>query len=348
MKTHTHIKYTSSTLLLATLVACGGGGGSESSSPTKPVDPIVSTCANGAKDYPTCTPPYVAADLQTTVVRPPFPDGSEVVLGFDFLNDTRAKLGLGKLNYNALLAKAADNHWQYILTNKEFGHTETLGKPGFTGVRPTDRAAAVGYSASYVGEVIATGEGQIDAYKTLINSIYHRSGLFDQGYRDVGTANSNIAVSQNMSVGAKTPQRNASDFVLVYPMDGQTDIQHGMCAEEPWPFPEVNRDTACTNSRYDATIKKFYRDYLVGYPILMAIQKDKVLTIKRFQLFEAGSNTPLETWLHTKTDPTTLVGSYEAYITKKGGLKIKTKYEVVFEGAADGVPFSKTWSFTTY
>lgn len=57
--------------VLATLTACGGGGGS----PT-PVTPTVTTCTNGASDYPTCT----AAPVVSVTSVTPAAGATEVAL----------------------------------------------------------------------------------------------------------------------------------------------------------------------------------------------------------------------------------------------------------------------------
>ena len=48
-------------VLMLLLSACGGGG--ESSTPI-----AVSTCSNGATDFPTCTPPGVASGMKPAPV----------------------------------------------------------------------------------------------------------------------------------------------------------------------------------------------------------------------------------------------------------------------------------------
>lgn len=337
-----------SLMALAVLTACGGGGGGNNSTVKTP-DPVVSTCANGAKDYPTCTPPFVAADLQSTVQRPPYAEGSEDMKAFDFLNDLRSSLGLGKLNYNAELTKASANHLNYMTINKVAGHVEIATLAGFTGVNPYDRTKFVGYPSANVSEAVVFSNTKTGAIERLLGSVYHRSTIFDQGMRDVGSTGilENSGTSVVLNIGYKdTPQRNASDFVMTYPKDGQTNVNLSMCGEIPWPFPELNVDEACTNSRL--VDGKIVKDMRVGYPVSLAIQANKELTVSSFKMYEAGSNTAIDVWLTTKvTDVNNLVAKHEAYITAKAGLKPNTKYEVSFSGASNGQAFTRTWSFVT-
>jgi hypothetical protein len=64
-------------------------------------------------------------------------------------------MGLPPLAYNAAIARAAQNHADYLQQNKgALTHEETPGRPGFTGTFPFFRCQAVG--AVCHGEV-ATG-----------------------------------------------------------------------------------------------------------------------------------------------------------------------------------------------
>lgn len=329
------------------LVGCGGGGGD---SPVKIPDTVVKTCTNGGNDYPTCTPPYVAGDLQTSVDKPPYAEGSEDLRAFNYLNDLRSSLGLGKLNYSAELTLSSTNHANYLNTNKLFSHDENSSLPGFTGVGVTQRVRYAGYPSTFATELLASSNTKTGALERLLGSVYHRSVLLSQAMRDVGTysykdKDSSAAVLV-LNIGYKSnPQRNASDFIMTYPKDGQTNVNLSMCAESPWPFPDIKVEDACTNPRAENGV--IVMDMKVGYPVSIAIQDSKDLTITKFEMFEAGSNTPIPSWLTTKTDTTYPVSKHEAFITAKAGLKPLTKYEASFSGLADGIPFTKTWSFTT-
>ena len=101
--------------VVASLSACGGGGGS-SVTPT----PVVQTCDNGAKDYPTCTPPFVAANLQAALPAN-YPAGTRRLEMFTALNNFRRQMGLGPLNQNAFLDQSTANHQAYGLQSWKVG-----------------------------------------------------------------------------------------------------------------------------------------------------------------------------------------------------------------------------------
>lgn len=332
----------------AVLSACGGGGGGGDTSVKVPDPVVVNKCTNGANDYPTCTPPYVAADLQLTVNKPPLPEGSEDLRAFNYLNDLRSSLGLGKLNYSSELTKSAANHVNYMTLNSSVSHFEKQELPGFTGATPSDRAIAVGYNSTVVGEGISYGIDKVEAIDLLLNSVFHRSSILNQSWRDVGSAS--FATSSGVSLvtfqyGYKTPQRNASDFILTYPSNGQNNVALGMCGENPWPFPEVVMAQACTNPK--VVNGNIMYEMKVGYPVSLAIEERKELKVTKFQIFEAGSNTALPTWLLIHNGTPESPSKNEAYIATKGGLKPNAKYEVSFSGTSDGFAFNKNWSFTT-
>jgi len=335
MKTTT--LFSLSTLCSALLLsACGGGGSSPVSTAPAP------SCANGAADYPTCTPAVTPAHLQTSVAAPVYSDG-ELVLAFNAINRFRAGLGLGLWKQSAALDKAAANHLSYMVTNVVYGHTEDAGKAGFTGVDPASRAAFAGYAGSYVVEELAGatggGQGNIDA---LVNSVYHRAGLMDQAVAEVGLARASVVVPSisgqplfTMDFGyvSGNAQNNASDFAAVYPLDGQTDVMLFMAPETPSPAPEVSGNGFAT---------------LTSYPVSVTVANGKTLSVNSFTITEAGQTTPFPVRLLTRdTDPNKLLAGFNAYLVGKQPFKANTTYRVAFNGSVDGKALVRNWSFMT-
>jgi uncharacterized protein YkwD len=342
------------------LTACGGGGGgSTPSTPAKP-DPVVTTCSNGATDFPTCS--FFAANLQTTVPTPDLAIDSQEYQAWLYLNDLRTTLGLGKLVWNTSLAKTAKSHADYIHLNADSTHYQDKNKVGFTGYSPEDRAVAAGYASDIaqikVSEGVAFGNTMTRAIKGLMDSVYHRSPLLNQGWREIGLGGhyyyypfpGGVSVVSNPAYQlSQGQQRNATDFVLMYPYAGQSNVPLSMCgAEDPWPFPisEVKPEDACTNARY---VNGYWQyDMKVGYPITFAVEANLKLTVSSFTTWENGG-APLPTWLSDVNGNGN--GSYltqnEVYLTAKVGLKPNTKYWAKFQGSANGKVIVKEWSFTT-
>lgn len=337
--------------------ACGGGSGGNSTSSTVP--PVAQTCDNGATNYPDCS--SIPAKLQTTIVMPPYASGSEDLMVFNYFNDLRTTLGLGKLSYSAELDKASLNHSTYIKLNQVGGFSETVGRPGFTGATLADRVIQAGYTDKLTGLGVsgglAFGNSKLGALKSLLNSVYHRRILLQQMWTDVGSSMMCISVDNtncnrgangevipdflSMTVAHKNNvlQRNASDFLMTYPMDKNTDVPISMVGETTNPFPQ-------------------YPDGLVwgkvGYPIEIAVEDSQTISVQTFTITEEGSTSPLAaTMMTSQSDPNRLITKNEAFLIANTALKPMTKYTVTFVGTATTPgskvirSINKVWSFTT-
>lgn len=325
---------------LLMLSACGGSG----SIPSKAVTPL------DVPKPPVLAPGVLPGNLQVNVTPPPATVSADVLGAFNALNDFRASVGLGRLNYSPELSVAAKNHQDYQLKNYlsptySFHFEDPLGA-GFTGVSPIDRARFAGYTTNnYVtedGVGAFTGKGGVQA---LIDTIYHRSSMAGQDYRDVGFSwftttrilrdgSKLIDGSLLFDIGYKTtPQRNASDFYWVYPTSDQVNVNLSMCGETPFPFPEIDRSKGCD---------------LIGYPVSFIAEKSQTLVVTKFTIKIAGTTNNLDAWLLTQnTDPNKYLPANEAYLTPKGAMKPNTTYEVSFVGTINGKAVSKDWKFTT-
>ena len=327
------------------LTGCGGGATSTGSGATQP--PVaVQTCPNGATNFPTCTPYVVPADLQTVVPKPTYPAGSNDLKAFEYLNNFRASLGLGLLAQSPELDLAAKNHTNYVTSNTflpgDSFHFEKPSGVGFTGVSPIDRARFAGYATNgWVSENAAISNTQPGAIQGLIDTIYHRADLARQNYRDVGfywyedPHNYPGGLGQLvLNPGYKTPQRNASDFVTFYPVNGQTNVDLAFAGETPDPFPQV------PNS------EKVNR---IGYPIYFAVESNQTLDIKSFTITELGQSTPLDAWVLTKKNDPNLIylQANEAHMCAMSALKPLTTYQVSVVATADGRDVSRKWQFKT-
>jgi hypothetical protein len=151
MKKITNPQLTSITLLTSVFLSACGGAGSIGPNLANTVQPV-QTCSNGGVNFPTCTPPATPANLQLVVAQPPFPVDSDETIGFNYLNNVRASLGLGLLNYSPELQQATINHNNYLKLNERDNydaHNEDALRPGFTGVTASDQARFAGYTTIY-------------------------------------------------------------------------------------------------------------------------------------------------------------------------------------------------------
>jgi uncharacterized protein YkwD len=338
------------TSVAATLSACGGGGGGSSTGAapvaTTPTAPVQTTPAPSTPAAPTVTP----ADLQTTVPTATYAAGSQELGFFTLLNDFRGKMGLGLVAQNVALDTATANHARYMLGNPDvnfseidpktgvaYMHEEDAARPGFTGAVALDRAKFAKYSGSWVGEQVTygLGSGAPVALSNLIASVYHRQGLMFQSPRDFGiSAGTDRYQTTVLSFGiGDKRQRNASDYVGVYPADKQANVGLSTYPELPSPYPELSANDFATKS---------------SFPVTVVTEESTTLKADSFTVTEAGQTAPLDARLLTAdNDPNKLLGKNTAYLVGKASFKPNTTYNVSFKGTVNGAALSKAWSFTT-
>lgn len=319
------------TVITACLAGCGGGG----SSTGGPTPSISQACANGATDYPTCTPAVTPANLQTSVPAPTYAANSQELVAFNEINNFRKSAGLGLLAQNVKADTAAKNHADCIVVTQNFSHTET-SSPCFTGTNPADRLAFAGYTGTVLGEELSGVNGS-DGVRSLMNTLYHRAGLLNQNISEIGIGfNSSNPAPLVIELGYTKKQNNASNFVVGYPVNGQSDIPLSMFPELPNPFPDLSLSTAT--------------DYLTktSSPISIHGEQNSTITLTSFSLVESVSNIPLDVRIVSKSnDVNNYVAANSMYFVGKSPFKISTKYTWVFVGSMNGVPVNLTSSFTT-
>lgn len=349
----TNFKNTAATAAIVVLTsACGGGGGSSSPATPAATGPGEGNTAPTVPSGPVVPP----GDLQMSIPAWTYAQSSEQATYITALNNFRAQVGLGLLAQSTQLDTAAQNHLAYVLANdgnnggtvnmsaidpatgRNFFHIENASNQLFTGVQELDRAKAVGYAGSYVGEegMFGGGKGAERAFSSVTSTIYHRAGLMYQGIRDFGIAVGNDK-SQTfvIEMGYGKPQSNASDFLGVYPADKQASVGLSAGVELPNPFPELS------TSNDDFPTK-------TGYPVSVVAKEGSRLEVLTFSIAEAGSSTSLSTRMLTSdNDPNRYLASNIAFLVTNAPLTSNTGYKVVFSGRVNNNLVGKTWSFTT-
>jgi len=140
----------------------------------------------------------------------------------------REPLGLPDLVWNPLLAQAASAHARYFALGGEFGHEETPGRPGFTGVEPWDRCEAVG--APPCGEVAHSYTDIVAATASWLDTPYHGEPLISSaevgfGWADHGGSVGDIAgAAAEPPVDPGAPLNTRAAAVRIWPADGQTNV----------------------------------------------------------------------------------------------------------------------------
>ncbi|WP_157201888.1 CAP domain-containing protein [Massilia sp. Root335] len=328
-------------VVTAALTGCGGGGGSSVPNTT------TSVATNPA---PVPTPPVStvqAADLQAAVPAA-YPAGSVQAVAFDEFNAFRAIEGLGPVRQNANIDIAAKNHAAYVQTNQSGAdaHHEIAGKPGFTGADPGDRVTAAGYASNYTTEVIAFEGIQQTSVQALLSTVFHRNAMMVQGLTDAGIAPGSDSGPTYIDAGYIKQQKNAGNYVGVFPYDKQTGVPMTHHTESPNPFYqefEMTQANVCAKT---------------SYPISIATEASTVLKVTSFTVMPEGRSTPLDVRLMTRDSNDQnlqYLSANVAYIVGKAPFTPGTKYIVHFvgtatgtaTGSANGLAIDKTWVFTT-
>jgi uncharacterized protein YkwD len=297
--------------------ACGGGGG------------------GGGSSTPTgSTPP---STFVPTEPNAPAMTNSIVVDGRNWINFRRAQAGMPTVSDNAQIDVAAQGHSEYQRANNDVTHTQDPTKTGFTGATERDRLNNAGYTIptdGYAfGEVISAANSNSGFFLTeeLITAIYHRFVILQPMFKEIGTGSASAASGYTYFT-ADFAARNgwgpgiAAGTVITWPFNGQTQVPRNFFSdsEEPDPVPEANE---------------------VGYPISVEGNLDQVLTVQAFTVRPRGGSNLNVKLLNPGMNTETPL--YVAAIIPLSPLASATTYDVSFVGSANGVPISRTWSFTT-
>ncbi|KQV45132.1 hypothetical protein ASC93_00840 [Massilia sp. Root335] len=269
-------------------------------------------------------------------------------VAFDEFNAFRAIEGLGPVRQNANIDIAAKNHAAYVQTNQSGAdaHHEIAGKPGFTGADPGDRVTAAGYASNYTTEVIAFEGIQQTSVQALLSTVFHRNAMMVQGLTDAGIAPGSDSGPTYIDAGYIKQQKNAGNYVGVFPYDKQTGVPMTHHTESPNPFYqefEMTQANVCAKT---------------SYPISIATEASTVLKVTSFTVMPEGRSTPLDVRLMTRDSNDQnlqYLSANVAYIVGKAPFTPGTKYIVHFvgtatgtaTGSANGLAIDKTWVFTT-
>lgn len=241
--------------------------------------------------------------------------------GLAYLNEIRAKVGVGPLELDARLSQASQAHATYYNTTQFKGrtaHEEGPGTPGFTGVTAGDRGKAAGWPNKSIAEVMsfnmATTRQAVDAW---LSTAYHRQIILDEQYTSVGIGLQNGTAVMNP---AFMKLQKDSTEARVYPYDGMKEADVGFYGFER-PNPLV----------------RFGVEHSGG--IISASAGFAIDSFEASILDSQGQDVPYYSELHGNTVflyPKDVLDGYSVYT-------VKFDYTLYKESQRR----SKTWSFTT-
>lgn len=161
--------------------------------------------------------------------------------GLAYLNEIRAKVGVGPLVLDPGLTRASQAHAQYYNLHRTKGvsaHNETEGAAGFTGATPGQRGKAAGWPNTSVAEVMSFGNGTTkEAVDSWLSTAYHRDIILDERYEAIGIGLQNGTAVMNP---AFLEFRHLDSEANVYPYDGMKGADVGFYgAETPNPLDRL-------------------------------------------------------------------------------------------------------------
>jgi uncharacterized protein YkwD len=246
------------------------------------------------------------------------------VLGI--INSYRAAAGVPPARIHPALEQAARGHVAYYDANRGdpalagMGlHSQTPGKPGFTGATMGERGRAAGYTGGTITE--NAGFGRLE--KTIdwhMNTVNHRLPLIHPGAVDIGFAESSATGFNIIMVGVRR-DRAETAMPSVYPGPGATNVPTSWDGSEaPDPAPGLPRP--------------------LGYPITVAFGTYQRVEWVSFELTGPGGealaiSAPKKDWMRS------------AAIVPHRPLRPGTTYTVRVQATVDGQPVVREWSFTT-
>jgi uncharacterized protein YkwD len=353
-----------------TLSACGGGGGNSMPgssipivvppapvpTPTPVPSPIPTPVPNPARapaatptptpsptpaPTPTPTPPPAppappASTLVTSVPTPTYPTGSEELAAFNLLNAERTNCGFGLLAQSAKLDTVASNHASYLIANNQYGHNETPGLPGFTGITPTDRGRLQGYFST--GEVLAGNPTAISSLLSLLAAPYHLASLVSP-VTEVGVSFKTTPLKQLTSkVFIGNIAQGQSGAVTQLPIKGT--VLTYPCAGTQNTIPNFSEFPSWTSS-VEGSIG------VGGGPVFITAPNGDALVVTSASVTSTGGVVVPIQIVTTATDVKKRLRLSQAFLIPPAPLVTNTSYRVQIAGTAGGVAFVKDFVFKT-
>jgi len=252
-------------------------------------------------------------------------------LATDRINFYRQLADVPPLQLHPALVTAAQRHATYDLLNHDDPsawvagpHGEVIGKPGFSGESSGARAIAAGYPWAAGWEVMNYFDDPTRGVDDLMNSVFHRAGILTWSHQYMGYGHGHTS-EESVDVidfGRGVTEPVSATGVLVFPADGQTDIPLYGASETPDPLPPDGH-------------------YPIGYPITVQPVFGTTLIIDLANVRAAnGTSVPLY------PNPAGCGTACYAMIPVDP-LQLSTTYTINVRGTVDGLPFDKTWSFTS-
>ncbi|MDQ6709687.1 MAG: CAP domain-containing protein [Candidatus Dormibacteraeota bacterium] len=249
------------------------------------------------------------------------------------VNRYRKLAGLPPVGSSPIIHQSALAHAYYTFFNaaspsiRDLGiHKEQSDGQGYVGDNVLTRAQHFGYPTRSMAEVITHRSDPAGAVSDWIDSVYHRfpilrADLLELGY---GDAYLGPLTAQVMDMSYR---ETSTGQVILYPAPNQTNVPVAFNGNEiPDPAPNAA--------------------YPIGYPVTATFDRNARVKINSFQ-FRGPSGGDIAGVSLMPGDPaTTTTENSFAYLANTP-LQAGTTYSMAITGTINGVPFSRSWKFTT-
>ena len=256
------------------------------------------------------------------------------------LSRYRQAMGLSAVAPSEKLNQTALGHSQYLsaLTDRSIldklapdgtleMHRERVGYLKFIGVTIGDRTKRFGYAYSAGEQIVFNDKGSTGAgaVEQLMATVYHRSGLFNPAWTELGTAVDTPDAVLVMGEGALRG-RVAADWLGVYPADQSTTARVAFRNELPDPAPDRPGQW-------------------LGLPISIHTATGQTLKTFKFDLLDARGAKVAGRLLEAKTDAR--IVKNEAFFLPDKPLQYGARYEVQADISVGTTSKNLRWSFQT-
>ncbi|NUZ04811.1 hypothetical protein [Piscinibacter koreensis] len=305
-------------------------------------------------------------DLVTSVTPATYLQGSVERGAWDLLMAARSACGFGLVQQDTRLDTAAASHARYLAQNSIDRNAAALGPSEdpswsyFTGATPTARGGAAGFptgqpvveSSHALGLFYVAGQNPplalnsntgIASMRALLESIYNTANLFTPAR--VGGIAATAPAGPSLSLLSQqqfrlvvdfsttgNPQRLGNGNVATWPCEGVGGFSGALdpANEVLNPFPDV---TGPVN---------------YGTPIYLRTDLGATLTVQAASLTRIAdaSAVPLRS-LTRANDANSQLGSHEAFLVPTQPLPRGSTYRLNATGTANGVAFTKSFTFAT-
>lgn len=295
------------------LTGCGGGGG-------------------------TTSPPIA---VTSTSSIPNTTSTSTIDDAFNELNRFRVAAGVNPVVWNTQVAKAAENHARYTLSNAanpdSSFHAEDPTKSGYTGVSPSDRITAAGYTnldtANEVMSINTVTKDPKAMLRGLMNAPYHGLLLLT-GTKDVGmswqSSRFAVLVADFAAMKGDYVPIPAND-VRMFPCNGIGNIQK-QSDDDEIPTPIAGRNIGIDP---------------IGTPIYVMGSEGTTLIVSTYEIRNMATNGVAAIAKVLGADVADNVRSNQKVILPNRPLAANTSYRALVTGITNGQSFSKTCEFKT-